>query len=129
MKQYRLVLAVALAAALLAFLLEAHVHLATKPTIGLQSASTATVGRPLRVTVTVRNAAPLRSLLILEKVGTRWQRVATPSLSKGEETTTVTLTPTTSGEWTLRAACWYAHGSLTAETLSNVLVVSVSAGQ
>ena len=123
MRRHRAILGIGLL--LLAALLAAAALGAVKPSLGLRAAATAKVGRVLDLTGTVRNAkTSSTSVLICEKVGAQWQRIATAKLS-ARHTFAAKVTPQSLGTWRLIALYEYKAGTTRAQARSNVVAITV----
>ena len=123
MKRYRIAVGVVLTAAVLLLLPSANALAAARPSVSLKAAAkTVTVGQTLSLKGTVGHPrSGARSVTILERVGTKWQKLATAKLSS-KHTYKVTVKLTKVGTWRLEAQ--YKAGST--KVHSKVVVITVN---
>ncbi len=124
MKRCRILLGIALAAALLCLLFSASALAAAKPAVSLKAAAkSTTVGQTVLLKGTVTHPRTgVKSVTILELVGTKWRSLATAKLS-AKHTFSVRVSLTKAGSWRLRAQ--YKAGAL--KVCSKAVVVRVIA--
>ena len=124
MKRHRIALCAALATAVLLLLPTANALAKTKPSVSLKAAAkTVTVGQTLKLTGKVTHPKTgARSVVILERVGTKWQKLATAKLSS-KHAYKVTVKLTKVGTWRLEAQ--YKAGSV--KVHSKVVTITVNA--
>ncbi len=124
MKCCRIALGVAFAMTLFLLLPSANALAAAKPAVSLRAAAkTVTLGQTLLLRGTVSHASShVKSVAILERVGSKWRSFATAKLSS-KHAYAVTVTLTKKGTWRLVAQ--YRAGRIT--VISKDVVITVNA--